>query len=161
MTDKETQRARLTINELFDDDHATALDGDQATNDTTDARCEPRVETRNQRHVRELAERDEQWAQERRREQKTAETLEARIERRMQAEIGALRKEMIDVVATTGKAVEAISSEIDRLHDIVRLPVVAADKHVEETLSRIERMIGDLGGSGSRGIADLPNPLRH
>jgi hypothetical protein len=118
----------------------------------------PVIETRNARHIREIAERDEKWERERRREQASLDALEARIERRLQAEIESLRKEMIDVVQMTGTAVETISTEIDRLHDIVRTPMVAADAHVKQTLERIEQLVGDLGGRGGC-VVDLPNPI--
>ncbi len=122
---------------------------------------EPRVESRNERHRRELSERDQRWARERRREQREEHDIERRLMSAVDARIANLRKEMTEAVAMTGKAVEAISHEIDRLDDIVRAPMVAADAHVKQTLERIEQMIGDLGGRSARDTIDLPPlPLR-
>jgi hypothetical protein len=92
--------------------------------------------TRNQQDRIWLEERDAKRERERERE---AKTIEVYIERRLKEERAEIRGEMVEMAQATVKTVEGISREIDRLHDIVRMPMAAADKHVEQTLRASRR----------------------
>jgi hypothetical protein len=103
---------------------------------------EPRSETVNQRHRRELTERDEAWARERADEEQT---LEARlmqlVDQRVEARVAEIEGKLVEIVKATARAIDGLANAVDELK---ALPAAKADAHVEATLARIEQAISEL-----------------
>jgi hypothetical protein len=113
----------------------------------------PIVETLNQRHRRELDERDAQWAIERRRERARDDLGVDRKIAVVRAELEELRGHVIEIAKSASTGVERINNaigELERKSDAV--------DRIEKLFARLESKI-DQALPRERGSIDLPNPL--
>jgi beta-phosphoglucomutase-like phosphatase (HAD superfamily) len=114
--------------------------------------------TRNQQDRLELERQEERFARQRRDERALERRIMAMVDQRLKAERDRWQADLAELATASSTAVEAIANSLDDLRDAARAPMVAADAHVKQTLERIEKLIGDLGGRGGC-VVDLPNPI--
>ena len=115
---------------------------------------EPRTETRNQRHVREIEEQEMKFARERRRE---ASTIEQRVDRQLAAEraawtaeIASLRGSVLDIAHGVNEAVEAIDTAISELRVAAHAPPLVAQPWGVVVISTVTGLFWGLNAPGSR-----------
>ncbi|OKO71889.1 hypothetical protein [Bradyrhizobium sp. AS23.2] len=107
---------------------------------------EPR-ESRNERHRRELSERDEQWAAERRRERASLERRIASLE----AQVAGLYEETIGLARATNTYTDALEHELaHRSAEVAELKLAQA--RLEKTIAELELKLVTTGRT-----IDLPS----
>ncbi|WP_130578842.1 hypothetical protein [Bradyrhizobium sp. Leo170] len=122
--------------------------GGASLNDDPPVRCSERIESRNQRDRRELQERDERWARERRGAHREERDIEARLMAAVDAKIAAVRAELradiVEIGQAAGAAVEAIGTAIDDLRDAAKGHGIAAQvEQVEVMFSRMMKRLDE------------------
>jgi hypothetical protein len=127
------------------DHHATVDDGP----------ADPPIETRNARHIREIQERDRQWARERRRERAKDDLAVDHKIAAVRAELEELRQHVIAIAKSASTGVERINDaigELERKSDAV--------DRIEKLFSRLEARIDGALPRERGAMIDMPNPLR-
>jgi hypothetical protein len=116
---------------------------------------EPIVETRNARHIREIQERDAEWARERRRERARDDLAVDRKIATVRGELEELRQHVIAIAksASTGvKRIDDAINELERKSDAI--------DRIEKLFARLESKIDQALPRERGAVLEMPNPLR-
>jgi hypothetical protein len=136
-------RQRMTVDELMDADPPADAPTNPEAVETAAVRIEPRVESRNERHRRELAERDERWAIKRAQEQVKQERERAEAASRDQADNAAVIERLTvieQLLFDTMPAIDKMANGIERDMQALKLRVTEA----ETKSARLETRIAEL-----------------
>jgi hypothetical protein len=155
----EQRRRSCSIDELMDDEPISEQQHEPADESRTRSAFEPRTESRNARHIREIEERDAQWAA----ETEAEHARQQRDERERAIAVNAAAVQRItDLESEVLQLAEACNALADALeHELAH--VTRENIELKEKQVQLESALAalQLTLATERGKAiDLPNPLR-